>query len=166
MPPSFFALKNNATARAAAHFLATLSIFVGIGLIAGAIVKYPTHPLRFTTLGIIGVATFLIASFLEEYYTSHRPFFEKQGLKRFAGTFTFSAGIGLLCASIQDFNKIPHHTLYTVPLAVSLAFVGFILKRLQNKERHSLAILSLFGLTCVLLAWGVVYLLIYVINLE
>ena len=143
--------------RQATHFLATLSTFLGIGLIASALIKYPTHPTRFTLLAIIGSLLFFLSSIAEEYFISDRPLFQNGTWKRIFGSFAFSSGVGALSASIQDFSKIPHHTIFTIPLAVTIAFFGFFLRKCDKCERADLIRLGAFGILCILISWLAVY---------
>ncbi len=149
------------TSELIAHFVCTLFTFVGIGLMASSVIKYPTDPSKFLILGTTGALIFFLSSLAEEFIVSRQKLFRHGIWKRVFGTFIFSAGIAMISASIQDFEHIPHRTVLTVPLAIVAATTGFLLKRIDEHDPKCLAQLVLFGVVVSVCAWGLVYGLIY-----
>ena len=144
-----------------AHFCCTLFTFVGIGLMASSIIKYPTDPAKFFLLGIGGVIIFFVSSLIEELLVARKKLFAHGIWKHVFGTFIFSAGIAMISASIQDFEHIPHRTVFTLPIAILAACLGFLLKRLDEHDPKGLMKLVVFGVGVSMCSWAVVYGLIH-----
>lgn len=143
-----------------AHFCCILFTFVGIGLAASSIIKYPTDPAKFTLLGVVGLVLFFVSSALEEALISSQKLFRHGVWKKILGAFLFSAGIAMISASIQDFEHIPHRTIFTLPLAVFAGCMGFLLRKWDENDPKNIAKFLAFGVIATLCSWGVIYALI------
>ncbi|WP_338675318.1 hypothetical protein V1460_21830 [Streptomyces sp. SCSIO 30461] len=81
--------------------------FVGAGLISGAVVHHPLDPARYTTVGIIGVGVFLVATLVNEFLlATDRPPFAR-ALVVIGASLLLSFGIGMLSGGLQHFDDFP-----------------------------------------------------------
>jgi phosphate starvation-inducible membrane PsiE len=150
-------LEQQSAGKLIGHFCCILFTFVGIGLVASSIIKYPTDPAKFAFLAIVGLVLFFVSSACEEMAISSQKIRYHGIWKKILGAFLFSAGIGMISASIQDFEHIPHRMVVTLPLAIFSACIGFLLRKWDENHPYNIGKVLLFGVLVALGSWGVIY---------
>lgn len=103
-----------------------VALFVGAGLISGAIVHYPLDKARYLVIGAIGAALFALASVLGDA----RPKTEgRASLLRFIlASLVLALGIGMISGGIQHFSDIPARAATLIPLGALLSVVAFAIR--------------------------------------
>lgn len=113
-----------------------VGLFVGAGLISGAVVHYPLDPRRYLLIGGAGAALFMTASAFHEARARVRT---TSGLLRFfAASLTLALGIGMISGGIQHFSDIPGRAATLIPLGGALSLMAFALRDGHRLERGQL----------------------------
>lgn len=132
-------------------------LFLGMGLISGAIVHMPVDPAQYTLIMLIGAAMFGFASFISEIRGQEN--LSRAGVVRaLIFSLLLSVGIGMMSGGIQHFSDNPAYSAMLIPLGFAVSLFSFVLKsgiRLSVKRLYGL--LLVFVLVLVPLKMGLNY---------
>jgi hypothetical protein len=115
-------------------------LFLGMGLISGAIVHMPVDPVKYTAIMLIGAAMFGFASFITEIRGQAN--LGVRGIVRaLAFSLLLSVGIGMMSGGIQHFSDNPAYSATLIPTGFAISLFSFVLKsgvRLSVKRIYGL----------------------------
>lgn len=122
-----------------------LALFVGAGLISGAVVHFPLAPTRYAVIGGVGAAVFAVASVLAD-----RAGRDALGIARLAiASLALALGIGMVSGSIQHFQDIPERASKLVPIGLALSVAAFIVRNELRPKKDDLAAVALWAVVAV-----------------
>ncbi|WP_354637151.1 hypothetical protein [Kitasatospora camelliae] len=123
------------------RYLGYIGYFVGTGLLSGAIVHHPLDPARYTLIGAVGAALFLVAAIAAEMRQPGR--LTALRIVAVLGTsFGLSFGIGMLSGGMQHFEDFPQRAAVLIPAGLLLSFVAFTLKEARRPLRRIFGLLG------------------------
>jgi hypothetical protein len=127
-----------------------LGLFVGAGLISGAVVHYPLAPLRYGIIGVVGALLFAIASVLTERRENGGSM-----AKVAVSSFILATGVGMVAGGIQHFPDIPDRATVLIPLGLVLSVVAFSVRQgVRPQKDHMFGIGAATAVVLLLLGMG------------
>jgi hypothetical protein len=121
-----------------AHYARYLGLFVGAGLMAGAVVHFPLAPLRYAIMGLVGALAFAAGSIGE-------------GAAGRAGTgravslgasLVLALAIGMVAGGIQHFEDVPGRATVLVPAGLLLGLGAFVVRDGHRLPPRATAVLA------------------------
>ena len=103
-----------------------VALFVGAGLISGAVVHYPLDPGRYLLIGAAGALLFAGASAVHE--ARERMTGAAELVQFVAASLVLALGIGMISGGIQHFSDIPARAATLIPLGAALSLVAFAVR--------------------------------------
>lgn len=100
-----------------------VALFVGAGLISGAIVHYPLDKTRYLMIGAVGAVLFALASTFGDARAKANG--AASLLKFVAASLVLALGIGMISGGIQHFSDIPTRAATLIPLGITLSVIAF-----------------------------------------
>jgi hypothetical protein len=101
-----------------------LGLFVGAGLMAGAVVHFPLAPFRYAVMGVVGAAIFAIGSIGD-------GFAGRTGQARaiyVGASLALALGVGMVAGGIQHFEDVPARASVLIPVGLLIGLVAFLLR--------------------------------------
>ena len=124
----------------AGRYAEYVALFVGAGLISGAVVHFPLAPARYAVIGGFGAVLFAAASVLAD-----RQSRDPTALVRLAVTsLVLALGIGMISGSIQHFQDIPERAAQLIPIGLAISVAAFVLRNELRPAKDDLAALALW----------------------
>ncbi len=111
-------------------YLSYLSLFIGTAFISGAIVHsgvIADIP-KYIVIGVVGVALFLVGSFVQEFVLNRDNLREEGIVKFFLFSLLLSIGIGMISGGTQHFTDYPVYSSYLIPIGFVISLVAYLLK--------------------------------------
>lgn len=106
------------------HYSRYLGLFVGAGLLAGAIVHFPLAPFRYTVMGVVGAAIFAGASVSEDLAGRSR----NAQVRWLAASLALAISVGMVAGGIQHFEDFPQRAAVLIPLGLLMGLVAFAVR--------------------------------------
>jgi hypothetical protein len=101
-----------------------LGLFVGAGLMAGAVVHFPLAPFRYAIMGIVGAIIFAIGSIGD-------GFSGRTGGARavyIGASLALALGVGMVAGGIQHFEDVPGRATVLIPVGLLIGLGAFLLR--------------------------------------
>lgn len=138
-------------------YVSYVSLFLGMGLISGALVHMPVDPLLYTWIMISGIILFGFASFMSDI--RQQPNLTPAGVVRALFlSLLLSVGIGMMTGGIQHFSDNPEWSVLMIPLGLGISLFSFILKQgVRLSVKRFYAVLLIFVMLAVPLKMGLTY---------
>ncbi|MFZ5826392.1 MAG: hypothetical protein ACOY94_19030 [Bacillota bacterium] len=130
-------------------YLTYLSLFLGMGLISGAIVHMPVDPVRYTIIMVVGAVMFGFASFVNDLAGKDRLTAAIVARSLFFALL-LSMGIGMISGGVQHFSDNPGYSASLIPAGFGLSLFAFILK-----NEVKLSVKRIYGIVLIFLALAV-----------
>ena len=132
-------------------------LFLGMGLISGAIVHMPMDPLKYTLIMLVGAAMFGFASFINDL-RGQTDMSLGAVIRSLAFSLLLSLGIGMISGGIQHFSDNPPYSAVLIPLGFGLSLFSFILKNsIRLSVKRVYAVIALFIVLVLPLKMGLDY---------
>ncbi|HWI60523.1 MAG TPA: hypothetical protein VNT75_01655 [Symbiobacteriaceae bacterium] len=133
-------------------------LFLGMGLISGAIVHMPVDPVKYTMISMVGAVMFGFASFINDIRGQ-----ENMGVgaivKYLICSLVLSVGIGMMSGGIQHFSDNPTYAAMLIPLGFGLSLFSFIIKNnAKLSAKRAYAVIAVFIVLALPLKMGLDYL--------
>lgn len=110
-------------------FMTYLFLFVGMGLVAGSVVHFgQTDQIsRFLTIGCVGMALFIIGSYIQERLNGKA--LQQEGVLLYIlYSLLLAVGIGMISGGTQHFLDFPVYASYLLPTGFLLALIAYVLR--------------------------------------
>ena len=112
-----------------ASWLRYALLFLGVGLISGAIVHFPLNPAKNIVLLSVGGGLFVWGTLWNERHTVHaHPMTSAETVRLVVLSLLLSIGIGMMSGATQHFDEEPEYAAVLIPLGVVLSFVAYSLR--------------------------------------
>lgn len=110
-------------------FMTYLFLFVGMGLVAGSVVHFgQTDQIsRFLTIGCVGMALFVIGSYIQERLNG-KALKQEGVLQYILYSLLLAVGIGMISGGTQHFLDFPVYASYLLPIGFLLALIAYVLR--------------------------------------
>jgi hypothetical protein len=115
-----------------------LGLFVGAGLMAGAVVHFPLAPFRYAVMGLVGALVFAAGSVGD-------GFSGRTGRGRavsLGASLALALGVGMVAGGIQHFEDVPGRATVLIPAGLLVGLVAFVLRdghRMSSEHAGRLA---------------------------
>lgn len=125
-------------------YLSYVGLFLGMGLISGAIVHMPVDPALYTIILVIGALMFGLASFFTDL-AKQEHLTLKAAIRSLAYALLLSIGIGMMSGGIQHFSDNPSYSATLIPAGIGVSLLAFILKNQINLSvKRTYAVVLIF----------------------
>lgn len=132
-------------------------LFLGMGLISGAIVHMPMDPFRYTLVLGIGAAMFGFATFINDF-RGQDQMTAGAVAKSLACSLVLSVGIGMISGGIQHFSDNPAYSAMLIPLGFGLSLFSFVIKHNPKlSAKRTYAVIAIFIVLAMPLKMGLDY---------
>jgi len=121
-------------------YLSYVALFLGMGLISGAIVHMPVSPGRYSIIMMIGAVTFGFASFVSDI-AQQKDLTVAGIIRALLFSLLVSVGIGMMSGGIQHWEDNPTYSALLIPLGLGVSLFSFVVKnsiRLSVKRLYGL----------------------------
>lgn len=138
-------------------FLTYLFLFVGMGFVSGSIVHFgqTSQIPRFIVIGVVGMAMFAIASYIQESVLNPEKTSIKAKIKYILYSLILAVGIGMISGGTQHFLDFPVYASYLLPSGFIIALIGYILRNnISLNKRLSFYLMTGISLISVISFWG------------
>jgi hypothetical protein len=109
-------------------FLQYLSLYLSIALVGESIVHLPINPVRFSIIGCIGLALFIVSSYFEALRKKESGELNMTTARYLGLSFILSLGLGMLSGSIQHYLDSPFYASALIPIGFLMAFISYSLR--------------------------------------
>lgn len=109
-----------------------LALFVGAGLMAGAVVHFPLAPVRYAVMGLAGATMFALGSIGEGFGT--RSVAERA--RWLAASLVVALAVGMVAGGIQHFSDIPDRATVLIPFGLAIGLVAFAVRDGHRIDRR------------------------------
>lgn len=119
--------------RLLASYARYLALFVGAGLMAGAVVHFPLAPGRYAVMGVAGAVVFAVGSVGEDF--GRRTPAER--LASLASSLVLALAVGMVAGGIQHFSDVPGRAAVLIPLGLAMGGAAFAVRdgfRLSGRD--------------------------------
>lgn len=132
-------------------------LFLGMGLISGAIVHMPVDPFKYTLIMLVGAAMFGFASFINDL--KDRDDLSTSAMVRsLLYSLLLSVGIGMMSGGIQHFSDNPAYSAMLIPIGFGVSLFSFVLKHNQRLSvKRVYAVIAIFAVLALPLKLGLDY---------
>lgn len=138
-------------------YISYVSLFLGMGLISGAIVHMPMDPVRYTLIMLIGAGMFGFASFVNDL-RGKGDMSAAEIAQALLYSLLLSVGIGMVSGGIQHFSDNPPYSAMLIPMGFGISLFSFILKSgVVLSVKRVYAVIALFIILVLPLKVGLDY---------
>lgn len=142
---------------ALSSFAYYLSLYLSIALIGGSIVHMPINPVRFSIIGVIGLAMFAVASYVE-VQRKRKSGDLSMSIGHYLGlSFALSLGLGMLSGAIQHYLDAPQYASILIPLGFILAFTSYGIREKHLNPQTDKLIIAATITAALLIGAGLFY---------
>ena len=133
-----------------------LALFLGTGFVSGAIVHSGNlaDVSKYIVIGIVGVALFIIGSFIQENILNKDNLKAEGSVRFFLYSLLLSIGVGAISGGTQHFTDFPVYSSYLIPLGLVLSWFAFVLKNNFNFTKNILITGGVITISAVPLFFG------------
>lgn len=125
-------------------YLSYLSLFLGMGLISGAIVHMPVSPGRYSLIMFAGVLLFGFASFATDL-SRQENLTAGELVQSLLFSLLLSVGVGMISGGIQHFSDNTAYASALIPLGFGVSLFSFVLKnRVKLNVKRVYALIAVF----------------------
>lgn len=127
-------------------YVSYVSLFLGMGLISGAIVHMPLDPARYSLIMGAGVVLFGFASFVNDM-SKQTELTTGAIVRSLVFSLLISVGIGMMSGGVQHFSDNPTYSAMLIPSGFGLSLFSFVLKnntRLSVKRFYAVVLIFAF----------------------
>lgn len=101
-------------------YLAYVLHFFGVGFISGSVVHFPSNPILYSGIMLVGAGLFVFGTLEQQKKTD-----VKQPTTLIAQSLLLVFGIGLMSGSIQHFVDTPQYAALLIPLGLIMSYNTF-----------------------------------------